>query len=161
DYLLRVVTDDLVHLVTFAGAQHEIAGPGQLDRLLDGRAAIRYRQQTLFCVFPGVRGDAALNLQEDPIRIFAARIVGGDHDEIAETASHGAHQRTLRAVAVPAAAEDRDQPAARERPRRLEQIAQGIVGMCVVNDNGDFVFRVRNELKTTGDAVERSYTALD
>ena len=44
----------------------------------------------------GVGRDAALDLLDDPRRILAARVVGRDDDEIAQTAGDGAHQRPLR-----------------------------------------------------------------
>jgi hypothetical protein len=50
----------------------------------------------LRAVAPGVCRDAALDFFDDPRRIFASRVVRRDHDEIAQTAGDGAHQRTLR-----------------------------------------------------------------
>ena len=41
-------------------------------------------------------------------RIFAARIIGGQHHEIAASSRSLAHQRTLGAIAIAAAAENRD-----------------------------------------------------
>ena len=62
-------------------------------------------------------------------------------DEIAQPRGDGAHQRPLRAIAIAAAAEHRDQPAGRERPRRLEQVLQRVVGVRVVDDHADVVGR--------------------
>ena len=107
-----------------------------------GGAPIDNRQHPLRGVTPRVGRDAALNFLDDPHRILAARIVRGDHDEVAQPSGYGAHQRTLRAIAIAAAAEHRDQRPLRQRPRGLEQIPQRIVGVRVVDDDGDFVLGV-------------------
>ena len=114
-------------------------GPRQLDRPGDRLAAIDDREQPLLAVAAGVGGDAALDLLDDPAGILAARIVRRDHDHVAQPAGDRAHQRALRAIAIAAAAEHRDQPPARQRPRRLEQVAQRVVGVRVVDDDGDLV----------------------
>ena len=75
--------------------------------------------------------------------------------QIAQPPRDRAHQRPLRPIAIAAAAEHGDQPAACERPRRLEQVAQRVVGVRVVDDHRDFVFRARDDLKPAGHAVER------
>ena len=80
-------------------------------------------------------------------RILAARVVGGDDDQVAEASGDGAHQRTLRAIAIAAAAEDGDDAPARSVPRRLEQIAERVVGVRVVDHHRDFVLRTGGQLK--------------
>ena len=50
-------------------------------------------------------------------------------------------------IAVAAAAEHGDDPAGRERPRRLEQVLQRIVGVRVVHDHADVVAGVGDDLK--------------
>ena len=97
----------------------------------------------------------ALDLFDDAVRILAARVVRRHDDEVAQPAGDRAHQRTLRAIAIAAAAEHRDQPAARQRPRRLEQVAQRVVGVRVVDDDGHFVAGAGHDLEAAGHAVER------
>ena len=105
--------------------------------------------------------DAALNLLDDLPGILAARVVGGDDDEIAQPSGHRAHERPLGPIAVAAAAEHRDQPAAGQRPRRLEQVAQRVVGVGVVDDDRHPVLVARNDLKASGHALERLNSAFD
>ncbi len=62
------------------------------------------------------------------------------------------HQRPLRPVTVAAGAEHRDEPRRRERPRRLEQVLQRVVGVRVVDDDRDVVARRRTR---PGSARER------
>ena len=101
-------------------------GFGGADRLLDRQAPIgigrRTASRTLRRARLGRRHEAALDLFDDPERILRARVVGRQHDEIAQPRGDGAHQRPLGAIAIAAAAEDGDEPALGERPRRLEQI---------------------------------------
>ena len=75
-------------------------------------------------------------------RIFAARIVGGQHDEIAAASGRLAHQRTLGAVAIAAATEHCDDSGGRSAARdelagQGGEIAQRIVGMSIVHDHGE------------------------
>ena len=60
-----------------------------------------------------VRGfEARLDFGKDCARIFGARIVAGGDDEIASLSRGFAHFRTLGAIAIAAAAEDRHAPGA-------------------------------------------------
>src|SRR5205823_10624192 len=97
--------------------------------------------------------DPALNLLDDPRRVLAARVIRGDDDHIAQASGYGAHQRALGAIAVASGAEHGDDPSSREWPRCLEQIAQRIVRMRVIDDDGDLVLGARHELKSTRDTV--------
>ena len=68
-----------------------------------------------------------LDLGEDGARIFRARIVAGGDDEVASLARGLTHLGALGAVAVAAAAEERDDAPARIAPsltRKGDQIAQ-------------------------------------
>ena len=88
-------------------------------------------------------------------RIFAARIVGGEHDEIAAPPGGLAHQRTLGAVAVAAATEHSDDSprtsvARDELARQSSEIAQRVVGVSVVDDDGEGLAAI-DALKSSGD----------
>ena len=73
----------------------------------------------------------------------------------------GTHERTLRAIAIAAAAEHRDETPVRQRARGLQQVPQRVVGMRVVDDDRDFVFRARYDLEAARHAVERRQSTLD
>src|SRR4249920_1861352 len=120
----RAIADDLVFLVPLARDQHDVAGTGHLDGLGDRRAPIDDRQQSLRAVPPRVRRNPAADLLDDPVRILAARVVRRDHDEVAEAPRDGAHQRTLRAIAIAAAPKDGDKAPVRQRTGGLEQVAK-------------------------------------
>ena len=98
--------------------------------------------------------DAALDLVDDRRRVLAARVVRGDDHDVAQPRRHHAHQRPLGAIAIAAAAEDGDEPPAGERPRRLEQVAQRVVGVGVVDDDGHVVVRRRHHLEASGHAAQ-------
>ncbi len=75
-------------------------------------------------------------------------------DEIAQARCDRTHQRALGAIAIAAASEDGDHTSGRERPRRLEQVLQRIVGMGVIDDHADVVAGVRDDLKAAGHVRE-------
>src|SRR5438105_1046446 len=102
-----LVAENLVFLVAFAGDQHHVARTRRLDRFRDGRAAIRNGKRRRV-LSSGVRRNAALDLFDDPIRIFVARVVRGDHQDIGQPARDSAHQRAFRPIAIAAAAKQRD-----------------------------------------------------
>ena len=59
------------------------------------------------------RPGALQHVLDDRERILAARVVGGDDDEVGAPHGDGTHHRPLAAVAVASRAEDADQPPAR------------------------------------------------
>ena len=75
------------------------------------------------------------DLAADGRRILAARIVVGDDDAIGEPRGDLAHLRTLAAVAIAAAAEDDDQPAAGMGTQRGQHRLQraGLVGIVDID----------------------------
>src|SRR5438105_4156979 len=128
---------DLDLVVPFAGDQNNIAGLRRGDGQRDGFAAVG---------LDGVSSAAALqswqSIFDDGHGIFAARIVGSQHHEVAAAAGRLAHQRPLALIAIAAAAEERDHPAGR-RLRRNEiarqggEISQRIISVSVVYDYGE------------------------
>ena len=79
---------------------------------------------------------------DDGQRIFTARIVGSQHHEIAAPARGFAHQRTLGAIAVAAASENRNYSALasgllHKFARQRGQVAQRIVGVGIVHNHGE------------------------
>ena len=134
-----------------AGNQHDIAVTRAGDGLLDGFGAVDHCAHVGRAVGGGfARRDAAADLFDDGRGIFAARIVRRDHHDVAQARRHHAHQRTLRAVAIAATPKDGDEAASRERPRRLEQVAQGVVGVGVVDDHRDAIVGRRDHFESAG-----------
>ncbi len=90
--------------------------------------------------------------------IFGAGIVAGGDDEIAAFARGLAHLGALGAVAVAAAAEERDDARAATCGGHLAgeggQIAQGVVGVGVVHDHGEGLAGV-DGLEAAGNGLER------
>ena len=72
----------------------------------------------------------------DQQRIFAARIVRSQHDDVARASGRLSHQRTLGAVPVAAATEQRDDAARGiEFLRGGQQVAQRIIGVRVIHNH--------------------------
>src|SRR5580765_1363318 len=154
------VADDLVLLVSLARDQHHVARPRVLDRFGDRRPPIRNREQQRVVTL-GVRRDAALNFVDDPLGILVTRIVRRDHEDVGQPARNRAHQRPFRAIAIAAATKQCDEATADQRPRGLEQIPQGVVGVRVVDDDGERVFRVRHDLEAPRHGLQRLNPSLD
>src|SRR5438105_12022789 len=128
---------DLNFLVSFARDQNNIAGLRRGDGQRDGFAAVG---------LDGVSRAAALqswqSIFDDGHGIFAARIVGSQHHEVASAAGRLAHQWPLALIAIAAAPEERAPPAER-RVRRNEiarqgcEISQRIISVSIVHDYGE------------------------
>ena len=81
--------------------------------------------------------DAHQGIVHDGQRIFGARVVAGQHHEVAGFGGRLPHQRTLGAVAVAAAAEKRDDALGVEPAGHGDDVAQRIVGMRVVHHDDE------------------------
>ena len=110
-------------------------GPAVLDRERNRLGAVG---------LDGERRLAALQsgqrVVDDRHRVLAARIVGGEDDEIAAAPGGFAHQRALGAIAIAAAAEDGDHLAAaagNEFAGKRGEIAQRVVGVGVIHHHGE------------------------
>ena len=97
--------DLLVILMPLTGQQHGVALLRQADGTPDGRSAF---DDDLMVA----RRHAAEDFIDDALRILAARVVAGDDAMVGEFLGDHSHHRALTAVAVAAAAEYADQPAA-------------------------------------------------
>ena len=89
--------------------------------------------------------------------IFGARIVAGGDDEIAAFARCLTHFGALGAVAIAAAAEERDDARAGssgDLAGERSQIAERVVGMRVVDDHGEWLARI-DGLEAAGNGLER------
>ena len=81
--------------------------------------------------------DAHQGVVHDGQRIFGARIVAGQHHEVAGLGGRLSHQRTLGAVAIAAAAEKRDDALGVEAARHRDDVAQRVVGVRVVHHDDE------------------------
>ena len=109
-----------------------------------------------------ILGAAALQAGQgvvhDVERVFTARIVAGQDHEVAARSGRLAHQRPLAAVAVAAASENRDDPACasplrQKVARQRGQVAQRVVGVGVVHDDGEGLAHI-DSLETSCDPVQ-------
>ena len=66
------------------------------------------------------------DLSDDRLRGLGARVVDGDHGQVGQAAGDLAHERPLGPVAVAAAAEDHDHLSLGDRPRRPEDVVEGV-----------------------------------
>ena len=96
------------------------------------RARARWRRRRSSMSLVIVAAHAALDVVEDRVRIFGARIVARDDREVRAALGDRAHERPLAPVAVAAAAEDDDQLAPRERAHRRERALERIRRVRVV-----------------------------
>ena len=147
------VGEDLFFLVALAGQQNDIARLGSLQRKANGGRAIRFHG-VLRCRVAFSPGSISARIAA---RIFGARIVAGGDDEIAALARGLPHLRPLGAVAVAAAAEERDARACLilrgHLPRERSQIAQGVVGVRIVDDDGEGLAGI-DGLEAAGNRLE-------
>ena len=151
---MRTFARDLHLLVAFAREQHDVAGARFRDRQRNRFAAVDFH-----AVFHAGPLQAHQRVIDDGPRIFAARIVGSEHDEIAASPRRLAHQRTLGAIAIAAATEHRQhsrRPAAArdELAGQRREIAQRVVGVGVVDDHRERLAAV-DALKSSRDMRER------
>ena len=150
------VADHLVLLVPLAGDQHQIARPRQLDRSGDRLAPIDDGSA------PAARCRAACR-RVSPRRTSSMMRFGSSVRGLSDVMTTTSLKRPATAPISGRFVRSRSPPQPntvisrprRQRPRGLEQVSQRIVGMRVVDDDRDFVFGARHDLKSAGHAVER------
>ena len=140
----------LALLVALAGDQDGVARPGHGQGGPDGGPPVDLDQEP---ARPGAAGDALGHLVDDRLRVLGAGVVGGDHGHVGQPPGDLAHQRPLGPVAVAAAAEDHDHPAAGDRPGRPEQVVEGVGGVGVVDQHGERLAGV-DPLEAAGHPVQ-------
>src|SRR5271157_321842 len=127
----------LMLLVSLARNQYDVSCLGFMNRQFDGAATVGLQRiADASALQPGQR------VVHDGDRVLAARIVAGEHDEIAAATGSFAHERPLGAIAVATATEhgnDSTRPAAlmQEVMRHRCEVANGVVRVSVVNDYGE------------------------
>jgi hypothetical protein len=129
------IMQNLFFFMTFAGEEHYVSRGSFGQDAMNCCRAIYFDDVTdVGCV------DAGKDLSDDRLGRFRARIVAGDDNEVTALASGLAHLRALGAVAISPAAEERKDTAwstcllraGGKLPRHCDEIAQGVVGKCVV-----------------------------
>src|ERR1051326_8591909 len=93
-------------------------------------------------------------VDDDRLRIFAARIVGCKHHEITSLPCSARHQRTLCPIAISDATEERNDSSSRlllcqELASDARQVAKSVVGMSIVHNNNERL-RTIDALKPAG-----------
>src|SRR5215208_1789615 len=86
---------------------------------------------------PGAAGHPLGDLGDDRLRDLGAGVVGGDHGHVGQPPGDLAHERPLGPVAVAAAAEDHDHPAAGDRPGRPQDVVERVGSVGVVDQDGE------------------------
>ena len=92
--------------MSLSGEQDDVAGLRGTDRALDGGATVFFDDEWRVRL-----ANAGDDLFDDGGGPLAARVVAGHDDQVAGFSGGKAHLRTLGAVAVAAAAEERDDAA--------------------------------------------------
>src|SRR6185295_4824012 len=125
-----LTADDLVILVALPGNQHEVAGLGFGDCLVNrvrpvGDLAIGFARSL----------NSLFRVAEYLLRIFRARVVRRENYDVAQTARGLTHRRSLRPVAITATPKHRDDLSLHHLARRAQDIQQRIVTVRVINDD--------------------------
>ena len=162
------VADHLRLLVSLARDDHQVAGPREIDRARDGLAADRR--------WPAPRARAVSRDVPDPCarrrgmpRRTSSMIAAGSSlrglSEVTTTtslmrpATAPISGRLVRSRSPPQPNTVMSRPR-RQRPRRLEQVLQRIVGVRVVDDDADVVVGRRDHLEAARHALEVRESAL-
>ena len=153
----RLVLQDLVILVPLARDDDDVVLFGERHGAHNRRAAVG---DLFMALVADLLKHADLDLIEDARGIFRARIVRGHEYDIGKRRRDASHDRALRAVAVAAAAEHREDASRRNLPRRIQDVLQAVGRMRIVDDDGERLPRI-DELEAPGHALESFERPLD
>src|SRR5439155_13539949 len=156
----RTIPHHLHFFVALASDHHYVPRTGFMNRESYGRFAIRLR-----LIFRSRALQANHGIVNNCERIFAARVIGGQHNEIAAPTGGLAHYGTFGTIPVASAAKHGDYLAyLASTPDKLategREIAKCIVGMGIVHDDRKRLFAI-DSLKAAGDASQRFDAACD
>ena len=140
------IADRLRAFVTLAGDHQHVARFEPAHRPVDGRGT--------GADVPRAR-TARHHLGANGGRVLAARVVVGDDREIGKARGDFAHDRPLAGVAVAAAAEDDEQPAARVRAQRVQDVFERIGRMGLVEIDRSAASERGGAFGPAGHALER------
>ena len=157
----HAIANLLVLLVPLAGDQHEIAGARLRHRR--GRWPRRDRRWTRTSTVRARRATAGVMPRRISSMIRAGSSLRGLSEvtittSLSRAATMPINGRLVR-IAIATAAEDRNQPALRQRARGLEQVPQRVVGVRVVDDDGHVVAGARDDLEAARHAGQGVHAA--
>ena len=121
--------ENLVILMALAGDQHQIIRPGFGNRSGNGAGPISFHHQRR----PG--RNSRHHVVKNPLRIFRARVIRGDHHTIRQLGDHRGHLRALPPVPITAATEHAHQLALHERAGCQQGIAQAVGRVGVIHQH--------------------------
>ena len=121
--------NDLVILVAFARNHHRVPFVSILNRKIYRFNSV-LNQDGFLALF-----DSRRNLFENLSRVFGARIIAGNNREIRLLAGDLSHDRSFCEVTITATAKHRDQARGIQFAERPQHVAEGIVGMRVIDKN--------------------------
>ena len=141
----HLVADDLARLMALAGDAQHVARLQHADGRFDGVAPVADLQR--------LRGPVH-HFGADLRRVFAARIVVGDDDDVGLPRRCLPHQRALARIAVAASTEHGDQPALGEGPQRRQRRVQRIGLVCVIDEDQRPVVGLADQLQPARRSLE-------
>ena len=143
-----VIGELLIFFVPFARNQDQVA------RLRHRRGTSnRFRAVRDFLVMG--RAKSFLDVVNDCVRIFLARIVGGDDGVVGQFIGHARHQWPLFSITIATAPEDHDKFAGFQFPKRVQDITQSVIGVGVVNKDLELASR-RYEFESPREPIRSS-----
>ena len=128
------IGDGLSFFVSFAGQEHQVTRPRFGNGQGDGAVAIGLDEDFGWGLL-----EPRQHLFDDGQRVFSPRIIRSKYNHVAAFSSRLPHERALGTITIATAAEHGDDPAAsaaHKRTRCGDDIAQGIVGVGVVDHDG-------------------------
>src|SRR5581483_2470826 len=130
-------SDDLIILVSLSCDHDRVARFRQTDRPLDRLPPVRDH-----LIIGRRRSEPGFDLPDDRERLLAPGVVGGQNRFPAQPGRDGPHLGTLPPVPVSAAAEYGDDPARREIADRLKEALQRVLGMGIIDDDGEVLTEI-------------------
>lgn len=138
----------LIRLMALAGDQYDVVRAGHADGLVDGGRTVALHDRRIRTRKP------AQDIGNDPIAIFAARIIVGDDRHIGGDLGNGGHLRALAGVAFAAATEHADQPVLRMRTQAGERLFQCVRRVCVVHHHQRRAMRTTQAIHAAVDRLQ-------
>src|SRR5262245_12449909 len=143
-----LVREDLVVLVPLAEDRDAVADARLVHRARDRVRAVRLHPDVPRAVHAGE------HVEDDPVGILRPRVVGREPRQVRQLRGGAPHARALRAVAVAAAADHRDDAPRDDTPQVAQHVLHRVVGVRVVDDDREGLPRL-DRLETSADAAHR------
>ena len=136
--------DVLVVFVAFASDDDDVVRASVLDGDLNGLTTIRDDGVTIRT------GETSLGIVQNDLRVFGARIVGGEHADVTALLGSRGHFRTLGAISISTAAEDGDDAVRAQRADGFEGVHDAIRRVRVVHVDLEACAGVRDAFEASG-----------